>query len=88
VRFALGAAFLRAARFTFLRSILSSIFFVFANEKPLLLNLFNVFRVCGGCESYVNRDFSSGETSRRPREAAANRHFAHFRLNSNVRIRV
>lgn len=35
VRFALGAAFLRAARLTFLRSVLSSIFLVFANEKPL-----------------------------------------------------
>jgi hypothetical protein len=31
VRFALGAAFLRATRFTFLRSSLSSIFFVSAN---------------------------------------------------------
>jgi hypothetical protein len=31
VRLALGAAFLRAVRFTFLRSALSSIFFVSAN---------------------------------------------------------
>ena len=35
VRLALGAAFLRAARFTFLRSNLSSIFLVFANETSL-----------------------------------------------------
>jgi hypothetical protein len=30
---ALGAAFLREARFSFFRSVLSSIFFVFATEK-------------------------------------------------------
>ena len=35
VRLALGAAFLREARFTFLRSALSSIFLVFANFKNL-----------------------------------------------------
>jgi hypothetical protein len=37
VRLALGAAFLRAVRFTFLRSSLSSIFLVSANVKPLSL---------------------------------------------------
>ena len=35
VRFALGAAFLRAARFSFLRSFLSSILVVSATPKPL-----------------------------------------------------
>jgi hypothetical protein len=37
VRLALGAAFLRAARFTFFRSSLSSSFLVFATGKPLSL---------------------------------------------------
>ncbi len=36
VRGALGAAFLRAVRFTFLRSALSSIVFVFAIRYPYL----------------------------------------------------
>jgi hypothetical protein len=42
VRLALGAAFLRAARFSFFRSSLSSILVVFATCNLFRCNLFNV----------------------------------------------
>ena len=57
VRFALGAAFLRAMRFTFLRSSLSSILVVSATCNLFRCNLFRVSRKSGRCEFYVNREF-------------------------------
>jgi len=47
VRLALGAAFLRAARFSFLRSSLSSILVVSATSNLFRCNLFRVSRKSG-----------------------------------------
>ena len=61
VRLALGAAFLRAARFTFLRSSLSSILDVSANANLFRCNLFRVSRQSGQCDLYVNRDWGAAK---------------------------
>jgi hypothetical protein len=62
VRFALGAAFLRAVRFTFFRSSLSSILVVSATYNLFRCNLFRVShksaRKSHGYALYVNRDFT------------------------------
>ena len=63
VRFALGAAFLRAARLTILRSCLSSILVVSATCNLFRCNLFRVSRNSGRCEVYVNRDYRSPESA-------------------------
>jgi hypothetical protein len=47
---ALGAAFLRAARFSFFRSSLSSILVVSATYNLFRLSLHRVSRKLGGCE--------------------------------------
>jgi len=61
-RFALGAAFLRAVRFTFFRSSLSSILVVSATYNLFRCNLFRVShksaRKSHGYALYVNRDFT------------------------------
>jgi hypothetical protein len=49
VRFALGAAFLRAVRFSFLRSSLSSTLVVSATCNLFRCNLFRVSRISGRC---------------------------------------
>jgi len=49
VRFALGAAFLRAARFSFFRSCTSSILVVSATCNLFRCNLFRVSRDWCGC---------------------------------------
>ena len=61
VRSALGAAFLRAARFTFLRSSLSSILVVSATCNLFRCNLFWVSRKSGRCDVYVNREFAEAK---------------------------
>jgi hypothetical protein len=53
VRLALGAAFLRAARFTFLRSILSSIFFVSATQKTSFNRMFQSVPKIGDAKTMV-----------------------------------
>ena len=53
VRFALGAAFLRAVRFSAFRSFLSSIFFVSATANLYRTNLFRVSRVSGDANLMV-----------------------------------
>jgi hypothetical protein len=50
VRLALGAAFLRAARFSFFRSCVSSILVVSATCNLFRCNLFRVSRESGVCE--------------------------------------
>ena len=61
VRLALGAAFLRAALFSFLRSSLSSILVVSATYNLFRCNLFRVSRRTGRCEVYVSRDFAGAK---------------------------
>jgi hypothetical protein len=53
----LGAAFLRAVRFTFFRSSLSSILVVSATCNLFHCNLFGDPHKSGRCDVYVNRDF-------------------------------
>jgi hypothetical protein len=65
VRLALGAAFFRATRFTFLRSILSSIFFVFATQKTFFQQDAAKCAEVRRREDYGNRD------SKPPKAAAA-----------------
>ena len=55
MRLGFGAAFLRAVRFTFLRSVLSVMLLVLATFNLLPLNVFNAHRV-GVCEFHGNRD--------------------------------
>src|ERR1039457_1142103 len=63
VRFALGAAFLRAARFSFFRSSLSSILVVSATCNLFRCNLFGVSRKSGRCDLYVSRDFGGAKAA-------------------------
>ena len=63
VRLALGAAFLRAALFNFLRSSLSSILVVSATYNLFRCNLFRVSRNTGKCVVYVNRDFAGAKAA-------------------------
>lgn len=63
VRLALGAAFLRAVRFSFFRSSLSAILVVLATCNLIHCNLLCVPRDPGDCDHYVNRE-------RRPDESA------------------
>src|ERR1039457_158387 len=58
VRFAWGAAFLRAARFSFFRSCVSSILVVSATCNLFRCNLFRVSRKSGGCDLYGNREIA------------------------------
>jgi len=86
VRGALGAAFLRAARFTFLRSSLSSILVVSATYNLFRCNLFRVSHKSGRCEVYVNRDCPSGESrtaASRPDSAPAPHLFPAYNENSH-----
>jgi len=61
VRLALGAAFLRVARLSFLRSCLSSILVVSATYNLFRCYLFWVSRNPGECKHYVNREFSAAK---------------------------
>lgn len=64
VRLALGAAFLRAARFNFFRSILSSILVVSATCNLFHCNVFDVSRRSDRRVLYVNRDFIPGKADK------------------------
>lgn len=61
VRLAFGTAFLRAVRFSFLRSSLSSIFVVSATCNLFHCNMFWNSRESGLCALYVNRDFPAAK---------------------------
>lgn len=56
VRLALGAAFLRAARFSFFRSVLSSILVVSATKNPSFTRIASTCPTIGRCEFYGSRD--------------------------------
>ena len=66
VRFALGAAFLRAVRFSFLRSSLSSTLVVSATYNLFHCNLFWVSRKTGQREVYVNRELARMKATAHP----------------------
>jgi hypothetical protein len=61
---ALGVAFLRAARFSFFRSSLSSILEVSATWFLFRSNLFVVSRKLGGCNPKDNRDYAQAKAAR------------------------
>ena len=78
VRFALGAAFLRAVRFSFLRSSLSSTLVVSATCNLFRCNLFRVSRKSGKCNHYVNRDCGGAKAAYKLPRGPNNRHLTCF----------
>lgn len=84
VRFALGAAFLRAVRFSFLRSSLSSTLVVSATYNLFRCNLFRVSRKSGRCDLYVNRDCARAKAGLPCAIVSNNRHLTCFQGTMEV----